>query len=165
MILMLGLAMQVATVAVTSTAVCSVVDVRPAEAPAGGAGLLVAGCGTHGAPLGAANHYSAVWSPVANGLLVVWIRGARTQVLIVSPAKGGTGVAVNDVTRELVGLTGKSPNLRLGSATIDSSRFAADGSVGVLVAGFARRLDLTPYTLHAAQAVVTATTTVPGTTN
>ena len=151
MILMLSLALQAVAAVVTPTATCSVIDVRPAEAPAGGAGLLVAGCGTHGVPLGAASRYSAVWSPVANGVLVVRVHGAKTQVLLVSATQGGAGVAVNDLTRELVGLTGKSPNLGIGTATVDTTRFAVDGSVGVMAAGAARRLDTKPYTLRAAQ--------------
>lgn len=152
MISMLWLVLQAAAPTVVPTAACSAVDVRPADAPVGGAGLLIVGCGTRGATLGRASRYSAVWSPVANGVLVVRVQGANTEVLLVSPAHGGTGVAINNVTRELVGLSGKSPHLGLGSTAIDTTRFAVDGSVGVVTSGAARWLDLKPYALRAAQA-------------
>lgn len=151
MVLMLGLAMQAAVVAVTPSIACSVVDARPANAPVGGAGLLVAGCGTHGVTLGSASRYSAVWSPVANSLLVMRRQGAKNQVLLISSARNGAGVAVDDVTRELTELGGNSPKLGLRSAAIDSTRFAIDGTVGVSVAGSSRRLDLKPYAARARQ--------------
>ena len=148
---MLWLGMQVAAAAVSPSAGCGAVDIRPADAPPGGAGLLMVGCGTHGATLGSTSRYSVAWNSAASSLLVVRMRGAKAEALLVAPAQGGTGVAINNVTSVLEERAGRSHHLGLGFAAIDTTRFAVDGSVGVTISGEARWLDLKAYTFRTSQ--------------
>lgn len=134
---------------------CRVKDLMPNGAPLGGAGQLVAICGTQGAMLGLADRYTATVNPVLGSVLVVLTRAGRTKVLLVSPAAAATAVRTDDLTRELARRGGRAPDSGLGGLTVDTSRFATDASIGVK--GAASRLDLTVYATNAAAAAASTT--------
>ena len=125
---------------------CTVTD----TASTGDAGMLLATCGGSTTLLGSAESYSSV-SNVANGsVLVVRQRGGRTTVLLVSLVAGGSGVHVDDITRDLAALGGRAGDLGLGAIRIDPGRFAIDGSIGIVSGGSAKSLDLKSYVGRAA---------------
>lgn len=146
------------------TTACSVVDMTPDETAPGVAGMLLASCGEHSMLLGPAAAYSTASNAASGSVLVIRKRDGRTSVLLIAPLAGATGVHVDDITRDLVILSGRAGDLGLGEIKVDASRFSVDGSVGVAREGIVKRLDLVDY-LGRAAAIKATLVQAPSNTN
>jgi hypothetical protein len=116
---------------------------RPDLAVTGGAGMLVAVCGAHGAPIGPATEFSFSISP-SGSLLLLRRYHLKTEVLLISSPIRNT-VHIDDLTRGLMRRAGLAPDIAVGDVTFDISNFAPDSSVQVKVGREVRQLSLAPY--------------------
>jgi hypothetical protein len=127
----------------SNDAACHVVDMRPDLAEPGGAGMLAAACGAHGAPIGPATEFSVSISPSGNVLLLRKYH-LQTDVLLISTSIRKT-VHIDDLTQGLMRRAGLAPDIAVGNVTFDISSFAMNSTVEVKVGKEIKQLSLESY--------------------
>ncbi|MCI4590400.1 hypothetical protein MOK15_09870 [Sphingobium sp. BYY-5] len=100
--------------------------------------LLIGVCGEQAVMLGSAASYESAEHAGTGAVVAVVRRVEGTQVLMVRPGQDG-GAFLENVTGDLARQAGRSVDAGLGDLSVDLSRFAEKGVVGLAAAHVASR--------------------------
>ncbi|MCI4588594.1 hypothetical protein MOK15_00530 [Sphingobium sp. BYY-5] len=100
--------------------------------------LLIGVCGEQAVMLGSATTYESAAHAGTGAVVAVVHRLEGTQVLMVRPGQEGSAFLEN-VTGDLARQAGRSADAGLGDLTVDLSRFAGNGIIGLTGATVASR--------------------------